>query len=57
VAGVRKVAAAGLIDPSATIVAVLTGLGLKDPETAATLAGAPLEAEATAEGVRAVLGW
>ena len=57
VAGVRKVTAAGLIDPAATIVAVLTGLGLKDPETAASLAAAPLEAEATVEGVRAVLGW
>jgi len=57
VAGLRKVAAAGLIDPGATIVAVLTGVGLKDPETAATMAAAPLEAEASVEGVRSVLSW
>jgi threonine synthase len=57
VAGVRKVAAAGLIDPGATIVAVLTGLGLKDPDTAAALAAPQLQAEATVEGVRAALGW
>jgi threonine synthase len=57
VAGVRKAAAAGVIDAGATIVAVLTGLGLKDPDTAARLADAPLEAEASAEAVRAALGW
>ena len=57
VAGVRKAAAAGSIDPGATIVAVLTGLGLKDPDTGATLAAAPLEAEARVEAVRAALGW
>ena len=57
VAGVRKAAAAGLIDPGATIVAVLTGLGLKDPDTAATLVEAPLEAEASVGAVRTALGW
>ena len=57
VAGVRKAAAAGRIDPGATIVAVLTGVGLKDPDTGASLAAPPLEAEPTVEGVRAVLGW
>ena len=57
VAGVRKAAAAGHIDPGATIVAVLTGLGLKDPDTAGTLAETPLEAEASVEAVRAALGW
>jgi threonine synthase len=57
VAGVRKVAAAGRIDPSTTIVAVLTGLGLKDPDTAATMASPPLEAEPSVEGVRRALGW
>ena len=35
VAGVRKMAAAGRLDPGATIVCVLTGHGLKDPDTAA----------------------
>jgi threonine synthase len=57
VAGVRKAAAAGLIDPGATIVAVLTGLGLKDPDTGASLAAPPLDAEPTVTAVRAVLGW
>ena len=57
VAGIRKVAAAGLIDPGATIVAVLTGLGLKDPDTALTLATPPLEADPTVEAVRSALGW
>jgi threonine synthase len=57
VAGVRKVAAEGRIDPGATIVAVLTGVGLKDPDTASTLAETPLQASATVEGVRSALGW
>ena len=57
VAGVRKAAAAGHIDPGATIVCVLTGHGLKDPDTAARLAQPALAAEATADAVRAVLGW
>jgi threonine synthase len=57
VAGVRKMAAAGRIDPGATIVCVLTGHGLKDPDTAAAQAGAVLEASPSVEGVREVLGW
>jgi threonine synthase len=57
VAGLRKVAAAGRIDPGATIVAVLTGLGLKDPATGASLVTAPLDAEPSAASVRSVLGW
>ena len=57
VAGIRKAAAAGLIDPGATIVAVLTGTGLKDPGTGASLAGPMLEAEPTVESLRASLGW
>ena len=57
VAGIRKAAAAGHIDPGATIVCVLTGHGLKDPDTAARLAQPTLAAEATPEAVRAVLGW
>jgi threonine synthase len=57
VAGVRKVAAAGLIDPGTTIVAVLTGLGLKDPDTAMSLAQPPIDAEPTTEAVRDALGW
>jgi len=57
VAGVRKAAADGRIDPGATIVAVLTGLGLKDPDTGMRLADPQLDAEPTVESVRAVLGW
>lgn len=57
VAGVRKAAAAGRIDPGATIVAVLTGMGLKDPDTGASLASAPLQAEPSVEDVRRALGW
>jgi threonine synthase len=57
VAGVRKMAAAGEIDPGATIVCVLTGHGLKDPETAAANVDPPLEAEASVDGLREVLGW
>ena len=57
VAGVRKAVADGRVDSGATIVAVLTGLGLKDPDTGMTLADAPLEAEPTVEAVRGILGW
>ncbi|MFV2062101.1 MAG: threonine synthase [Chloroflexota bacterium] len=57
VAGIRKAAAAGLIDPGATIVAVITGTGLKDPDTGTTLATPTLEAAPTTESVRASLGW
>ena len=34
VAGLRMMAAAGRLDPDATVVAVLTGHGLKDPQWA-----------------------
>ena len=57
VAGLRMLAAAGAIDPGATIVCVLTGHGLKDPDTAQRLAEPPLQAPADVAGVRAVLGW
>lgn len=57
VAGVRKVVAGGFIDPGATIVCVLTGHGLKDPDTAGRNAVAPIPAEPSAEAVMRVLGW
>ncbi len=57
VAGVRAAVAAGRVDPEATIVAVLTGLGLKDPDTGMRLVDPPLEAEPTVDSVRSVLGW
>jgi threonine synthase len=58
-AGVCKLAAAGRIDRDATVVCVLTGHGLKDPETAEKTAGAGaiIEAAATTAGVMKALGW
>ena len=43
--------------PGATIVCVLTGHGLKDPDTAGRLVEPPISAPPSASGVRAVLGW
>jgi threonine synthase len=61
VAGVRKLVAEAAIDPSATIVCVLTGHGLKDPEVAEAQAmadpGAPVPVAATSDAVAAALGW
>ncbi len=57
IAGVRRMAGDGRIDPGATIVCVLTGHGLKDPDTATRSAAPVLEADASADAVRAVLDW
>jgi threonine synthase len=57
VAGVRKLARDGSIDPGSTIVCVLTGHGLKDPDTAQRMITPPLSAEPTLADVRRVLGW
>ena len=58
VAGVIKAAKAGELDPDATVVAVLTGNGLKDPTTAEKgLSVNVVEAEPTIAGVAAALGW
>jgi threonine synthase len=57
VAGVRKLSAMGVIDPGATIVCVLTGHGLKDPDLASREAGPIIRAEPTLAGVRQALGW
>jgi threonine synthase len=57
VAGIRKLAAAGAIDPGATIVCVLTGHGLKDPDTARRNVLPVLPAPPTLDGVVAALGW
>ena len=58
VAGVAKAAASGAIRADELVVAVLTGNGLKDPETAErVVAGRIVEAEASEDGVRRALGW
>jgi threonine synthase len=57
VAGVIKAAAAGELDPAATIVCVLTGHGLKDPKTAEAQVPAMIEADATVGSVAVALGW
>ncbi|MEO6208262.1 MAG: threonine synthase [Candidatus Limnocylindrales bacterium] len=57
VAGVRKMAAAGQLDPDATVVAVLTGHGLKDPHTAEREVPAVIDAEPTVGAVAVALGW
>lgn len=57
VAGVRKLAADGAIDPGATIVCVLTGHGLKDPDTAQRMVDPTYSAEPSVGDVRRVLGW
>ena len=56
-AGVRKLAATGRLDPGAAIVCVLTGHGLKDPATAAANVEPPMTSGASADELRAALGW
>jgi threonine synthase len=58
VAGVAKLARAGELDRDALVVCVLTGAGLKDPDTAQRLAGdSVIESAATGDAVRSALGW
>ncbi len=58
VAGVTKAAASGAIRADELVVAVLTGNGLKDPDTAEhAVGGRIVESEATTDGVREALGW
>ncbi len=57
VAGVTKAAAAGELDAATTVVCVLTGHGLKDPETAERSAPPFIEAEPTVGSVAVALGW
>jgi threonine synthase len=56
-AGITKAAAAGELDPDATIVCVLTGHGLKDPATAERQVAPFIEADATVGAVSVALGW
>jgi threonine synthase len=57
VAGLRKMALAGRLDPDATVVAVLTGHGLKDPKTAERQVPGVLDAAPTMGAVAVALGW
>jgi threonine synthase len=57
-AGVAKLARAGELDPDALVVAVLTGNGLKDPDSAEQQAGRGImESVASVDAVRRVLAW
>jgi threonine synthase len=56
-AGIRRLATEGRLERDATIVCVLTGSGLKDPQTAETSVGDLLVADPTAAAVTATLGW
>ena len=56
-AGIRQVAEAGELDRDALIVCVLTGNGLKDPQTAERTVPPILEAAASVESVERSLGW
>jgi threonine synthase len=57
IAGIRSMAARGELDPDATIVAVLTGHGLKDPHTAERQVPGVVEADPTIGSVAVALGW
>ena len=60
VAGIIKSAAAGLVPADATVVCVLTGHGLKDPERAEKVFARPdsiVEAAPTTAAVMKALGW
>ena len=57
IAGLRKAAAAGVLDPEATVVAVITGHGLKDPTTAERQVPGVIEAAPTLGAVAVALGW
>ena len=57
VAGLRKAAAAGQLEPDALVACVLTGHGLKDPTTAERQVGPWIEAAPTVGAVAVALGW
>jgi threonine synthase len=57
IAGVRKLVDEGRLDRGATVVCVLTGHGLKDPDTAGTIVPPIVEAGPTTGAVMAALGW
>jgi len=58
VAGITKLARADELDPESLVVCVLTGAGLKDPDTAQkTAVGRVMETGANADDVRRAIGW
>jgi len=57
VAGVRKKAAQGYFEGPATVVCVLTGHGLKDPDRAITMASQPVTLPADMGALLALLGY
>jgi threonine synthase len=57
IAGLRKLAAAGAVERDATVVAVLTGHGLKDPHTAEGQVADVIESAPTLAAVAVALGW
>jgi threonine synthase len=57
VAGVTKLARAGALERESLVVAVLTGNGLKDPDTAGRVAGEIIEASPSVDAVRGAMGW
>jgi threonine synthase len=57
VAGIQKMAATKALDPDATVVAVITGHGLKDPHTAERQVPGVIEAAPTLAAVAVALGW
>ncbi len=56
-AGVRKLRAAGRLDPDALVTCVLTGHGLKDPESGARLTDPLVEVAADLPSLLEALGW
>lgn len=57
VAGVRKLAGTGFFTEPATVVCVLTGHGLKDPDYAVKMAKQPVTVEPTMDALLGVLGY
>jgi len=57
VAGIRRLAGEGRLDPDALVVCILTGSGLKDPKTAEQHVPPILESAPTVGAVMGALGW